>query len=528
MILRLSALVFNAVGSKRGEPARRLVVLALVAVAVLSVGVATTNDGLYVGLRDSPTYLSSAENLANGGGFVMSFGDPGKPIDFSATESPVVDFPIGYPATLSAGVALGITPTTAARWIGIGWLTLIAVSLAWIALAAGLTPIWSALVALSGAALSLPYLLAPMSELLYGLLLVITLGLLGRFLRAPSRVVYVLAGVVAAASMTVRTIGIALIGTVAVLGLIAPGTRAAKAFRLIFTGLIGAVPVILLLVGGGSRELAWHPPGSVDLKVLANAVAGWFVPPLVGPTFRVALFVLAALALLAWVKLTPAEARGERPKVWSRPWAPGVVSALAHFAVLIGSRFLFDAQNVPNSRLLYPVVLSLLVGGAMGIARGQGDARPARAGQALAFSCLALLLASSWVAASEFGNASDPSSFGSAAFRLSPAVTLTLGLPDSVPVFSNVPDGLWVAGRPGARPLPVKVDPLSTRPNADLGRESDQMASVIEAGGVIFYRRLDRDYLISEQEVLAIAPCVLVDDGASIVVTGERSSLCVP
>jgi hypothetical protein len=529
---RHMALDLKLVGrSQRVEPVRSLgvvVTAAIVAAVALLVGILATTNGLFIGLRDSPIYLSSAENLESGNGFVMSFGDPGKPIDFSATQSPVVDYPIGYPAALSVGVALGAESTTAARWIGIVSLALIAVVMACIAFGAGLTPLWSGVVALSSAALSVPYVHAPMAELLYGLLLVICLGLLGRYLREPSRVGFVLAAVAAAASMAVRTIGIALIATVVVYGLIAPGTRAAKTWRVIISGLIGIVPAILLVAGGGSRELAWHPPNSVDVKVMANAVAGWFVPPIVGPTFRVALFIVLALVLVAWIWSGSKTVRsGEHPGMWSRPWIPGVLSALFHFAVLIASRFLFDAQNVPSSRLLYPVALSLLVAGVMGIAPGLGPARSTRAVQALAVSCIAVLLASSWVAADEALEPSDPASFGSAAFRSSPAFALTLGLPDSVSVFSNVPDGLWAAGRPEARSLPVTYDPLSLRPNVNLGRESDQIQAAVDGGGVIFYRRSDREYLLSEQDILTMAPCVLVDDGGSIVLTGEHSPTCV-
>ncbi|MGA7098631.1 MAG: hypothetical protein WB245_13795 [Acidimicrobiia bacterium] len=514
-------------GSKRGEPARAgLVVMALVGLIVLAIGLVATRDGLYIGLRDAPTYLSSSENLANGNGFVMSFGDPGKPIDFASSDSPVVDFPAGYPITLSAGVAAGLSSTDWARWLGIALMTSIAVVVAWVALDSGLSVSWAGLAALIGAALSLPYVVSPMSELLYGLLLVTSLGLLGRFARRRGEVFFVVGALTAAAAMTVRTIGIALLATAVVVGLLTPGRKAVRGLRLLFTVVVGAVPIALLIGGGGSRELAWHPAGSVDLKVMANTIAGWFIPPLGGPTMRVALLVVVVAALFLWVRSgveVEAEA-GER--VWRRLWFPGAVSALAHFTVLVVSRFVFDAQNTPNPRLLYPTVLSLLVAGVAGFPELRQEGRSARRRKGLALISVAMLVAASWGAAQEFGSASDASSFGSEAFRTSPAVTEVLDMSPDVLVFSNVPDGLWAAGRSGVRPLPVTVDPLSTRPNPLLEEETDRIQSAVEAGAVIFYRRGDRDYLLGIDEVRAMAPCVVVDDGTSLVLTGESDQSC--
>ncbi len=521
-----SDLVFSAVGSKRGEPARGLFVVALMGLIALAIGLISTRDGLYIGLRDAPTYLSSSENLANGNGFIMSFGDPGKAIDFDKAYSPVVDFPAGYPVTVSAGVAAGMSPTDSARWLGITLLALIAVVIAWIALDAGLSAPWTGLAALTGAALSLPYVLSPISELLYGLLLVATLGLLGRFVRRRREVFYAIAVLTSAAAMTVRTIGLALLATVLVLGLLTPGRRAVKGIRVLLAAGVGALPIALLIGGGGSRELAWHPAGSVDLKVMANTIAGWFIPPLGGPTMRVALFVLGLGALVVWVRSgAKVEPRtGER--VWGRLWFPGVVSALAHFTVLVGSRFLFDAQNTPNPRLLYPAVLSLLVAGVAGFPEQREVGRPARWQKGLAVISVAMLVAASWGAAQDFGSVSDPSSFGSEVFRTSPAVTEVLDMSPGVLIFSNVPDGLWVAGRSGVRPLPVTVDPLSKRTNPLLEDETDRIRSAVESGAVIFYRRGDRDYLLSIDEVRTVAPCVVVDDGTSLVLTGENGPSC--
>ncbi|MGB7861499.1 MAG: hypothetical protein WBM90_13465, partial [Acidimicrobiia bacterium] len=69
----------------------RSVVPALVIALACALLLIATSSGLLVGQRDAPSYLSSAENLALGNGYVTSYGDPGKPVDLGDPISPVVD-----------------------------------------------------------------------------------------------------------------------------------------------------------------------------------------------------------------------------------------------------------------------------------------------------------------------------------------------------------------------------------------------------------------------------------------------------
>ncbi len=491
-------------------------------VFVFLAGVIATKDGLAIGLRDSPVYLSSAENLAAGNGFVMSFGDPGRPIDFGSSVSPVTDFPIGYPAALGALIALGSESVAAARWIGIVALTLIAGLVTASALWRGISGIWSMVAGLTAATLSFSYVLFPLSELLYGVFLVIALICLERFIRDSGFKWFAVAVLAGSVSFLVRTIGVALVGTVVLIGLIAGGNKRDRLLRTAVAALFSLLPVAILVGGGGSRTLMLHPPNLTDLKVLANTVAEWLFPPLSSATVRVAV-VGIAVAVAAWSIFRSEPVVG--PPTPNRSWWPGGTSAAMHLFALLASRTLFDAQNFPGSRLMYPVALSLLMAGVQGYPQPDGQERLKRARAILAASCVAALVAATWSGFAIVQKLSvRPTLFSSNDFQGSAAVDLAVNSPTQV--FSNVPDGLWYVGRPGVLPVPDEVSHLTTKPNSNLDAEMTQLSEAIENGAIIFYQRGSRPYLVDEEELTTLAPCILIDDGRNLVMASPSHPRC--
>jgi hypothetical protein len=95
-------------------------------------------------------------------------------------------------------------------------------------------------------------------------------------------------------------------------------------------------------------------------------------------------------------------------------------------------------------------------------------------------------------------------------------------------IYSNIPDGLWIAGVAGARALPTVYDPLSLHPNDELGTEISRLSAEVEGGAMIFYdRESDFGYLVEEPELREVAPCVVVDDGRSVLLSAVGNPHCL-
>ena len=500
-------------------------------VAVLAGGLlfAATSNGLLVALRDNPVYMSSAESLRDGDGYRTPFGDPGKAIDFESNSAPVVDFPVGYPLTLAAGLTVSDDIDSVARWTGILLVAATAAILAMVASRHGLTPMWSAVVALTGAALVFQIALGAMSEPLYIVLLVVTLWAMGRYLWKESVTLLAIGTVAAALSVFVRTTGLALVATVGVIALLGAGSRRTRLIRGFSAVVVGLVPFLFLSLSGGSRELVWHPPGPDSVKVLLNTVASWFVPPVGTPTLRVAVLAVALVAAAFWWFAGRDGSDSPAPGDSRRGWLPGVTSAVLHFVLLVASIFLFDAQNELGRRLMLPVAVSLLVAGLAAAGREQtGTEQSSRLTQILAGALLAALVANTWAAAiGGFETADGRRGFNSPQFHRSEVVAAAVDLGATVDVFSNIPDGLWYVEGPGARALPVVVDPLSLQRSRRLEEESARIKELVETeDAVILYERGTREYMISEDDALDLAPCVILDDGAHMLLGGESSPFC--
>ncbi len=289
------------IGLSRGWTIRLVTIIGIaLALTAGLLAIASTPQGLAVGQRDSPTYLASSESLAAGDGYRTPFGAPGKPIDFNETSSAVNHYPPGYPMLLSVGVMMGFDSHQVARVVGVLALSLLALLFFEVARRRGLHVLGSALVGLIAVALSFPYVLAPTSELTYGLLTSVTLALLGSYASERRSSYLTAASIVAALGVAVRSVGLALVATVAIVALAAPGRFKGRLVRATIAGAMG-LGVFAVSMAGGSREFAWHPPLVLDLKIMASTAVGWFVPPLGSPTQRVAVLIVGLLVAMMWI-----------------------------------------------------------------------------------------------------------------------------------------------------------------------------------------------------------------------------------
>jgi hypothetical protein len=489
--------------------------------------ICATSAGMDVGQRDAPTYLAAAESLAAGSGYQVPFGDVGQPIDFDNLSSEVTFYPPGYPLVLSLGVAVGLDSLDAARVVSVLVLIALGAGVFLFSRRHGLKAAGSTVAALIGVGVSFPYLLIPQTDLFYGLLVFLVLAVVVSYAANRRIMMLVGASLGAAAGMSVRFIGLAIVATVALVALTVPGATKERIWRATLSGLIGLAPFLLTF---GSGTLVWHPPNFDDYKIFAAAIADWFVPPIGSPALRIVVFLIG-VGFLLWFVIRPGRARRTERTVGYPGWMPGVVSAVLHTLVVFGARALRSTQSAPNSRLLYPVAISLLVAGIVFYAsRSERVPKPDRVRQSVAIVGIAALVAGTfWAAKAEAELRLGDLGYASASFVGSSVVNATVeGFPGEL-VFSDVPDGLWVAGLDGARFIPARVDLDHLTPNPFKESEAAEIARrVKEEGAVVFYfRGHQRPYLIDEDELRLIASCVIAEDEESVLLADPAHDLCL-
>lgn len=482
----------------------------------------STSDGMVIGQRDSPSYLSSAENLARGLGYVTSYGDPGKAVDFDDPTSAVVDFPPGYPVALGLVTSLTDDVLSAARVLSSLILGSIGLAVFWVSRRRGLSRLWSLVSAVVAILMTLPYAISPLSEPLYGLVVVGVLAALAASRKSESTVILGIAVALAALGVTVRTVGVALVATVVIVTLL---SRRPPHIRVLWSlaALAAGAAAFFALVGGGTRTIAWHPPGLESLKILSNTVASWIIPPFGGPWLRVFGALVVIGGLVYWVYR---RGNGQFGRSIDSAWVPGVVSAAMHLGVLLVTRALVDAQTEANLRLAYPVALSILVACIEVAAKRVDTDKPVL--QALAVVAVLAMGAGFGLSVDAVSSSGEDKRFASDQFRQSDSVAELDSMSGQFAVFSNVPDGLWVAGVSGARPLPVAIDPLSLQPSPRLDNELARLEKEVNDNNAVihYYRRHQRDYLVELQRLQEFASCVIADDQLNLVLAAPTSPLC--
>jgi hypothetical protein len=485
-----------------------------------------TAQGMVLGPRDGPYYLSTAENLASGDGYMASFGDPGHEID-SEPVTRVAHFPPLYPLALSWGIQAGFTALGAARLLTVALVAVVVLAVALWSRSEGLGQGWSALAAALAGLMVLSHSLTPASEPPYMLALLVVLFGTSRFLRTRSWWWLASASLVAGISVGIRYIGLAAAATVVVAALIPKDTAIVRIGRSAAALAIALVPVAAVrwvLSADDPRILGWYPFEAIDLKVLSFAATGYIVSFLANPTLR----LVAATLAVAGVAFAVVRGEGHL-----RPWPAyaglaGLISAIMHTGALAASRLFFDIQNRFTDRLMLPIVFSLLMAcievGAS--ARNLGSRRGRRLAVALGVTAALATISAGWTVLT-LSRSTDETvfTFTEVAATESPAALQAIEYQGQV--LSNAPDWLWAAGRPGVFSIPALWDPLSRRPNNELTIESQQVGELVSNGAlVLYYRPYKRDYLMSEEEIRRLAPCELAEDEFMVLLAAESS--CSP
>ncbi len=479
---------------------------------------------------DSVAYLSAADSLLRGEGFLQYTG------------APLTEWPPLFPAILAgASLLTGTSPASAARLINAAALAgIMVVAGIWLARYVAPIPIRLATltVLLFSAALWAPAALV-WSEPLFILLSLLSLLLLDVY-RADGRLRWlILAGAAAGLAALTRYIGVVLIpvgGWIALADRRLPRRRrleGAAAF-----GLIALLPVGAWLVRNraltgmltGERGASTVSLGE-NLIAVANVLSIWASPLLLG------LMVLLLVVLIRRLIRRPASAKWRAmtnlglSSLRSDPALAGAASLLLLF-VLIYLAFIVIWRSVNgfdpiDSRLLSPLYVPLIFLIAMLTAALWAGWPRRRAVAGLA------LVASVWVLLSLLGTVVTVYSaqrrvvfgaYGGPEWTESPLAAVLRREPPRGPIYSNAPDAVYYLTGLFARESPRRVLYATTTPTYDLELLDAVLASEGEVA-LVWFSHDERDFRVALDDLAAyyrLEPIVEVEDGGVYRLSARR------
>ncbi len=448
---------------------------------------------------DSVHYVAAAESLSTGHGLI----DP-----ISSSTTSLTRFPPLYPAILAAGHLAGLTTRQAAVWLnGFMLIGLLLVLVGLLHLSGSRRPraftILAILITASPVMFGV-YVMA-WTEPLFIFLCYASILCTIMYLRRESPVWLIGACVAASAATLTRYVGI-IVPPVVGIGLFL-FARGSIRRRVVFAGAVSIaaeVPLIawwvrnLSFTGSAtSRQFAIHPLGLSQIKQAVSTLTSWVFLP-AGIPGEVKLAVLLGLAALIVFLVGPGNLipirslNGLNPSIQD---APEVLVLLAAFVILTGiglglSLSFVDANTPMDNRILSPIfpALAVITSHAVGVSP-RGSVMRIRG---VGLLVTVLVVAAALMAWNSFswakGAASDGIGFSQPRWRTSEVLGAITALPESLDVYSNAPEAVFLYTHRQTKPLPTHVNLTTQSPNAEFGTQMDDMRRQLESGdGVIVY-----------------------------------------
>jgi hypothetical protein len=504
---------------------------------------------------DSIVYVSAARSLLAGQGLTS--------LDASGTTRPMAHFAPLYPMLLAAVSVWGADPLEAARWLNafLFGANILAVGFLISRSSGGSTwsPVAGSLLMLSSVSMLAVHANA-LTEPLFILLGFLGLFLLAGYLESSMPRFLIACSCAMSLAFLTRYAGIAFIITGAA-GIILFSKR--TCYRRMTDAItfcaISVTPLALWLirnsrVGGTAtnRTLVFHPIGFRHAKHVVSTFSKWLLPDRqvlsnfserllldgLPASARPICFLVIGAALLVSCLLLLQTTRGINKRKSLIAYVARVAYLPRLLAVFIFVYVLFltvsisfvDAQIEFDNRILAPVYIS----GVVIILCLAPFLLPSIRGSGLPlFLCVSICLTvlafnvfqgTVWVLdGHSHGISMGGVGYGSKAWHRSETLTQLRSLPDTIPIFSNAPDGIYILTGRRALPIPKKRDPNTLRVNesylSELAGMIDQLG---KKGGVVAYFKTVRwrHWLPKEEELVENLPLEILFRGADGTIYG--------
>ena len=372
-----------------------------------------------------------------------------------------------------------------------------------------------------------------MSDPLFLFLAMLSVLLLAYYLERKSTWLLVGSALAAGLAFLTRYVGFASV-VVGVVGIALWGRRdlRGKLRDAVVFAAVGVVPIAFWVIRNrpygvtlSDRKMAWHPVNRGHVKMGLQAVLGWVYPlKQVGSGTFVLLW--ASILLLVAVFLRRRKAGGGT----GAGHGVFLVRLLAVFAVVytlsvIVSISLFDKWTPLDSRLLLPTFISVLVVAAYvlhGLYRASGGSAGGLLFRVSVVIVVAAILAVSMVAGvQKLGDIyAEGDGYTGREWRASETLAFARGLANSVPVYSNGGDVIYVLTGREVMGIPTKT----YYPDQPALLRADRIAMVEsmkgDGGVIVFFDKLERKRPPPKAEVVAkypVRPLKTFSDGTVFV-----------
>jgi hypothetical protein len=434
---------------------------AVVVAALIAVGLVLVGTGRGPGVSpDSTSYISGAENLSSGIGYV------------NYSLLPITRFPPGFSMTLAVGDRLGIDADDGARWLNafaFGALVVLVFLLA----RRHVRNVWLAAWAATAVAFA-PAMLGAhtyaLTESVFSVLVVAMLLVLEPLMQRRGRdpLLIILAAVVGASAFLYRYAGITVVALpvlVIVVSAWRDQLRAVLVRVLAYVALASAVPALVIArnLSEGSDALGDRPPSTETVRGvtldMTRTFSEWTLDARVPAALRYAALAAAAGLVFAGLgSLVRRRTRGQR--IEGAPLLPLAAFVVSYLAYMVVGELTTSIDPL-NTRLLAPAFAPSVVLAAIAVQElvtldWRGSRRLVTRGLGVALVLwLGGSLAASAVRARHLGQAGQV--YSSKSWQDSDLAARVRELPRAVVVFSNHPDGIYsVAGRQPVYLSPVK------------------------------------------------------------------------
>ena len=314
---------------------------------------------------DSTQYLSVAEHFLRGEGLRVHWWDEG--------AQPFTHFPPGFPISLSFLAGLGLTADASARLINSVAL-IISALLSYVLTRKASGSSTAGLFGAAAVVLARDFLAVHAmiwSEPVFVTLILGTLLATTRAVESGRMAPVIVGAVLVGAAGLTRYVAPAVMAA-CTLALLTTGTAAfrERLLRSFAFGVVASLPLAALMAFNASqagaamnRQLVFHPPGVEEFRSVVGIAYYWVMPLHMPLWTRLVILVAVGCAFVFFVRSimrsrgagsqVPAEARYTRIVL--------VLCCVCYLAFLLLSLTLFDAQSMPNRRLLLPVVPPLTI-----------------------------------------------------------------------------------------------------------------------------------------------------------------------
>lgn len=486
---------------------------------------------------DAIVHVESAGNFLQGHGLTaVERNYTGSPLHRFRDE-PLTHYPPLFPLLIAGVSACGLAPEAAA-----GWLNTLVMAACTLVLA---HVVYRASGGSRGCALAAGalFLASPttfrmhteaMSEPVFVLLAVSGLAVLSSYLESRRAVWLVSAAILVALAWLTRYVGVALVGTGALVLVFRSGVsfRRRLADASVFSA-VASLPMIgwvihnRLVAGTAThRPIAFHPPLLQKWKDGTEAVRHWFTPLEAPRAVRVAAVCVVAITILAVVvAIRRRQRHAGQGVLFPIPRIARLTGLFAgvYLLVMVASATLVDGLIPFNSRTLYPLYVCLLVAGgslAGPIYRACGPGERAM----MACSAAALVLTGAWAAGAWGLDSRQHSGTAAASWMYSDTMHTVAALGPDVAVYTNA--GMAVQYQTGRRVfgLPTKFDAMSERPRAEYRAEMAALGEGLRKPGslLVLFRPFWPAYYPSEEEIRREIPLATVHEEPRCVILEAR------